>query len=165
MLVVPSAWVIAEAVRSWQSLGGPWALLGASQWNQPSTLASASLGGVWLTSFLLVAVNTAITGAFLHQSLRGRATALAVALTCAAVGPAWFLLGPSPAAGSTVRIALVQPGNIEDSAGRRQAGEALTRTLEGQQLDLVVWGESSVGVDLTNDPDVLQDLTAVVPTA
>lgn len=35
LVVVPSAWVAAEAVRSWQSLGGPWALLGASQWSQP----------------------------------------------------------------------------------------------------------------------------------
>ncbi|MDT5050521.1 MAG: apolipoprotein N-acyltransferase, partial [Mycobacterium sp.] len=49
VIVLPSAWVMAEAVRSWQSLGGPWALLGASQWNQPATMASASLGGVWLT--------------------------------------------------------------------------------------------------------------------
>ncbi|HUM00246.1 MAG TPA: apolipoprotein N-acyltransferase [Mycobacterium sp.] len=159
VLVVPSAWVMAEAARSWQSLGSPWGLLGASQWNQPSTLASASLGGVWLTSFLVVAVNTAITYAILHPGLPGRVIALTVALTCAAVGPAWFLLGPSPAVGSTVRIALVQPGNIEDSTARRQAGEALTQTLEGQRLDLVVWGESSVGVDLSSRPDVLEDLT------
>src|SRR5215831_13847061 len=53
VVVLPSAWVMAEAVRSLPSLGGPWALLGASQWNQPATLASASLGGVWLTSFVI----------------------------------------------------------------------------------------------------------------
>src|SRR5262249_27969361 len=52
VLVLPSGWVIAEAARSWQGLGGPWALLGVSQWNEPAALASASLGGVWLTSFL-----------------------------------------------------------------------------------------------------------------
>ena len=62
VVVLPSAWVLAEAVRSWPSLGGPWALLGASQWNQPAMLASASLGGVWLTSFVIVAVNAAIAG-------------------------------------------------------------------------------------------------------
>ena len=71
--VLPSAWVIAEAVRSWDRLGGPWALLGASQWNQPATLAPASIGGVWLVSFLVVAVNTAVVGAILLRSLaRGR---------------------------------------------------------------------------------------------
>ena len=57
VVVLPSAWVMAEAVRSLPSLGGPWALLGASQWNQPATLASASLGGVWLTSFVIAAAN------------------------------------------------------------------------------------------------------------
>ena len=65
MAVLPSAWVMAEAVRSWPSLGGPWASLGASQWNQPATLASASLGGVWLTTFVIVGANTAIAGVIL----------------------------------------------------------------------------------------------------
>lgn len=63
--VLPSAWVLAEGVRSWHRLGGPWALLGGSQWNQPATLAPASVGGVWLVGFLVVAVNTALVGAIL----------------------------------------------------------------------------------------------------
>ena len=156
--VLPSAWVMAEAVRSWQSLGGPWALLGGSQWNQPATLASASLGGVWLTSFLLVAVNTAIAGVILGRGVSVRILALGVALGCAGIGPAWFLLGPAPPVGSTVRVALVQPGDIDDSARRQAAGAALTATLAGQRADLVVWGESSVGVDLASHPDVAENL-------
>ena len=68
VVVLPCAWVIAEAVRSWDRLGGPWALLGASQWNQPATLAPASIGGVWLVSFLVVAVNTAVVAAILLRS-------------------------------------------------------------------------------------------------
>ncbi len=156
--VLPSAWVMAEAVRSWQSLGGPWALLGGSQWNQPATLASASLGGVWLTSFLLVAVNTAIAGVILGRGVSVRILALGVALGCAGIGPAWFLLGPAPPVGSTVRVALVQPGDIADSARRQAAGAALTATLAGQRADLVVWGESSVGVDLAIHPDAAENL-------
>ena len=160
VVVLPSAWVLAEAVRSWPSLGGPWALLGASQWNQPAMLASASLGGVWLTSFVIVAVNAAIAGLLSHRDAPGRVTALAAALACAAIGPAWFMLGPAPpAAGSTVRVALVQPGDIDDATARLAAGEAITATLAGQRLDLVVWGESSVGVDLGTHPDVMARLT------
>ena len=154
VVVLPSAWVIADAARSWHYLGGPWAQLGASQWNQPATLASASLGGVWLTSFLIVAANTAIAGLLLHRGLGVRVTALAIALACASVGPAWFLLGPRGSAGPTVRVALVQPGNIADSEAREKASEAVTATLRGQRIDLVVWGESSVGVDLETHPDV-----------
>jgi apolipoprotein N-acyltransferase len=149
VVVLPSAWVLAEAVRSWHRFGGPWAPLGASQWNQPATLAPASVGGVWLVSFLVVAVNTAIVAAILLRSWR--AAALPVALL--ALGPTWFWLGPAPGAGPTVRVALVQPGDIDDAAARQAASERLTEGLEGQRLDLVVWGESSVGVDLTSDPD------------
>ena len=133
MAVLPSAWVLAEAVRSWPSLGGQWALLGASQWNQPATLASASLGGVWLTSVLLVAANTAIAAVVLHRGVSGRVISVAVALACAGLGPAWVLLGPTPPVSSTVRVALVQPGEIDDSAARQAASEALTATLAGQR--------------------------------
>ena len=158
MVVLPSAWVMAEAVRSLPSLGGPWASLGASQWNQPAVLASSSLGGVWLTSFVIVGANTAIAGAILHRHVVVRVVGAGVALACAGLGPAWFWLAPAPPAGPTVRVALVQPGNIADSAARQAAGEALTADLAGRRLDLVVWGESSVGVDLTGHPDAMRRL-------
>ncbi|MEZ0365171.1 apolipoprotein N-acyltransferase [Mycobacterium sp. pUA109] len=154
VIVLPSAWVAAEAVRSRPMLGGPWALLGATQWNQPTTLASAALGGVWLTSFLIVAVNTALAAAILHRGVPARVIAVAVAVVCAGLGPVWFELQPAPTGGSTIRVALVQPGDITNSTARRAAAEALTATLVGQRPDLVVWGESSIGVDLTGHPDV-----------
>lgn len=156
VLVLPSAWVAAEAVRSWPGLGGPWAALGASQWNQPVTAASAALGGMWLTSFLIVAVNTAIVGMILH---RRRAILLVAAVVCAGLGPAWFALGPAPVAGATARVALVQPGVIDDAAARQAASEALTASLTDRHLDLVVWGESSVGADPAGHPVVARRLT------
>jgi len=159
LVVLPSAWVAAEVVRSWPWLGGPWASLGASQSNQPVTLASASLGGVWLTSFLLVAANTAVVAALVHRDAPGRIVALVSLVACAALGPAWYLLGPSRAGGPAVRVVLVQPGDIADSGERLAAGEALTATLAGQRPDLVVWGESSVGQDLAGHPEVLARLT------
>ena len=48
--VVPAVWVLAEAVRSVPVLGGPWAVLGLTQWNAPLLGAAAALGGVWLLS-------------------------------------------------------------------------------------------------------------------
>lgn len=161
LVVLPSAWVAAEVVRSVPWLGGPWASLGGSQWNQPVTLASASVGGVWLTSFLLVATNTAIAGMIVHRDVRGRLVALVCVVACAGAGPAWYLLGPAPAGGPTVRVALVQPGNIVDSRARQAASETLTATVAGQRPDLVVWGESSVGQDLTSHPEVLARLVDV----
>lgn len=156
--VVPSAWVSAEAVRSLPSLGGPWGALGASQWNQPVTLASAAVGGVWLTSFLLAAANTALAGVILHRRAAVRLALVGCAAVCAAVGPAWYLLGPAASPGPTVRVALVQVGDIADAAARQQAAESITATLVGQPVDLVVWGESSVGLDLLSHPDVVARL-------
>lgn len=155
--VVPSAWVVAEAARSWPPLGGPWAPLGASQWNQPYTLASASVGGVWLTSFLVMAVNTAIVAGIVGRGLP-RLVLLGCAVAGVGLGPLWYLVGPAPAAGPAIRVALVQPGLIADSAARQAASEELTAGLVGQRPDLVVWGESSVGHDLADHPGDLARL-------
>jgi apolipoprotein N-acyltransferase len=59
-LVVPSCWLIPEWIRSYQGLGGPWDLYGASQWQHPAVLALAAVGGVWLVSVALVMANAAL---------------------------------------------------------------------------------------------------------
>ena len=87
---------------------------------------------MWLTSFLLVATNTAVAAVILHRDVARRAITLGVALVCAGVGPVWFVLSPAPPVGPTVRVALVQPGDIADSAARQAASEMLTATLAGQ---------------------------------
>ncbi|MER7112013.1 apolipoprotein N-acyltransferase [Streptomyces sp. NPDC000229] len=164
LAVVPSGWLMVELVRSWEGLGGPWGLLGASQWQVPPALRVASLGGVWLVTLLVVAVNTAVT---LLASVRTlRATAVAGLVVCAvAVGAAaWWVPAPQPT-GQVVRVAVVQPGVINGVGGaeRRFArGEELTRELAGRgDVDLVVWGESSVGADLTARPEYTDRLAAL----
>src|SRR4051794_6473589 len=32
LVVLPSGWLMVELVRSWQGLGGPWGMIGSSQW-------------------------------------------------------------------------------------------------------------------------------------
>ncbi len=59
-VVVPSCWLIPEWMRSYQGLGGPWDLYGASQWQHPAVLALAAVGGVWLVSVALVMANAAL---------------------------------------------------------------------------------------------------------
>src|SRR2546430_569875 len=60
LVVVPSYWLVIAGIRSWQGFGGPWALLGASQWQHPAVLALAAVGGVWLVSFAIVGAHTRI---------------------------------------------------------------------------------------------------------
>ena len=60
LVVVPSCWLIPEWIRSYQGLGGPWGLYGASQWQHPAVLALAAVGGTWLVSVALLLANTGL---------------------------------------------------------------------------------------------------------
>jgi apolipoprotein N-acyltransferase len=159
LVVVPSGWLAIELVRSWQGLGGPWGMLGSSQWQVEPALRLASVGGVWLLSFLVVAVNVAV--AVLVAVRQARVPAVAALVATAAAASAAWTLSPRPAVDGQVRIAVVQPGVIDGgkSADRRFAREEqLTRRLAGQDADLIVWGESSVGFDLGDRPDLARRL-------
>ncbi|WP_328556804.1 apolipoprotein N-acyltransferase [Streptomyces sp. NBC_00358] len=162
LLVLPSGWLMVELVRSWQGLGGPWGLLGSSQWQVEPALRLASVGGVWLLSFLVVAVNVAVAVLVSVRESRMPAVAGLVA-TAAATSAAW-VWSPRPEVDGRVRIAVVQPGVVDGSTSgdkRFAREEVLTRQLAGQGADLVVWGESSVGFDLADRPDLARRVTAL----
>ncbi|WP_320784471.1 apolipoprotein N-acyltransferase [Streptomyces sp. CRN 30] len=185
LVVVPSGWLAVELVRSWQGLGGPWGVLGASQWQVAPALRLASVGGVWLVGFLIVAVNVALSVLVAvtvtvtvsrERGDRGAATArrltltavAGLALAAVAVSAAW-VWSPRPAAGGDggaerVRIGVVQAGAAAGTgspARRFDREERLTRALAGRGVDLVVWGESSVGFDLGDRPDLSRRLAAL----
>lgn len=164
LALVPSAFVLTEVIRSWDALGGPWALLGASQWNDRPILALASVGGVWAVSFLLAAVNLALAVAVaprVPRPVRGRAVLAAGGLVLAAL--AWWAFRPAPqATGRTVRIALVQPGKIDHVEARFRASESLSLGLAGARPDLIVWSESSVGRDPAANPADIARLRRIV---
>jgi apolipoprotein N-acyltransferase len=61
LAVVPATWLVPEWIRSYQGLGGPWGLYGASQWQHPAVLALAGVGGVWLVSAALLITNAGLT--------------------------------------------------------------------------------------------------------
>ncbi|MGW7047936.1 apolipoprotein N-acyltransferase [Streptomyces avermitilis] len=162
LLVLPSGWLMVELVRSWQGLGGPWGLLGSSQWQVEPALRLASVGGVWLLSFLVVTVNIAV--AVLVSVRASRMPALAGLVATAAATSAAWAWSPRPDHDGDMRIAIVQPGVIDgtDSGDRRfDREEQLTRELAGQNVDLVVWGESSVGFDLADRPDLARRIAGL----
>ncbi|MFG2294234.1 apolipoprotein N-acyltransferase [Streptomyces sp. NPDC048603] len=162
LVLVPAGWLLSELVRSWQGLGGPWGLLGASQWQVPAALRLASVGGVWLVSLLVVAVNCALVLLAVAPAARGAAVAGVTALAVL-TGAVW-LWAPRPQVSGVLRVAVVQPGVVggADSVEQRfTVGERLTRELAGRRPDLVVWGESSVGADLAARPDLTRRLAAL----
>jgi len=159
VVVLPSCWVVIDWLRSWQGIGGPWAVFGASQWQHPVVLALAATGGVWLVTFVLVAANTAIAIALVAARLPVRAAGAAALLLAVASGPVAFALTAGeyrvPPAGH-VTLALVQPGLADGPRGLVDREIRLTR--RGPRADLVVWGESSVGFDLDTSPRLLHKL-------
>ncbi|OCC12608.1 apolipoprotein N-acyltransferase [Streptomyces sp. PTY087I2] len=159
VVVVPSGWLLIELVRSWEGLGGPWGLLGASQWEVSPALRVASVGGVWLVSLLVLAVNTGV--ALLIAAPAARTAAGVVLLVCALSVTAMWAWAPRPESAGTVRIAVVQPGIVEGPgsvARRLDRGEELTRSLAGRGVDLVVWGESSIGAGAWENPETARRL-------
>ncbi|MFC5723369.1 apolipoprotein N-acyltransferase [Streptomyces gamaensis] len=165
LLAVPSGWLMVELVRSWEYLGGPWGLFGASQWQVTPALRLASVGGIWLVSFLLVALNTGLSALF--RAPRARIAGAAGVLGCVAVTAGVWWGAPEPEAAGTLRVAVVQPGPYEgDEGGRHRfdVEERLTRGLAGRGVALVVWGESSVDHDLSRRPDLRGRLAALSRT-
>ncbi|MBM4791851.1 apolipoprotein N-acyltransferase [Streptomyces sioyaensis] len=159
LVLVPSGWLMVELVRSWEYLGGPWGLLGAGQWQVPPALRLASIGGVWLLSLLIVAVNTAVA-----ELIARPATwlpAVSGLLVCALAGTAAWLWAPVPRAAGTVRFAVVQPGPTGTPSARLARSEALTRSLAGHGVRLVIWGESSLYEDPADHPALAARLAAL----
>jgi apolipoprotein N-acyltransferase len=178
LVVLPSCWLLTEWLRSWQALGGPWAVLGASQWQHPAVLALAAIGGVWLVTFALVLCNVAIvlvigSATRLMRSSRLTGSVLTGVIGVVAVlavvgaGPlAFALTAPFPVVRHAT-IALVQPGVISDGTARADASQSLTAELTREGLfgivqpDLIVWGESSIGDDLFTDHALLSQIEAL----
>jgi apolipoprotein N-acyltransferase len=181
LIVVPSAWLIPEWIRSYQGLGGPWGLYGASQWQHPAVLALASVGGVWLVSVALLLANAGLMlllgavrpdwvstaplpAAPLHRRAALAAAGVGAFVIAAGSGPLAFALTPPFPTVRQATVALVQPGDVHDPVQRVDASETLTRefgaggVLAKDHPDLIVWGESSVAYDLATDPALLSGI-------
>jgi apolipoprotein N-acyltransferase len=158
LVVVPSYWLLVEWIRSWQALGGPWALLGASQWQHPAILGLAAVGGVWLVSFAIVAANTGILILIVAPGVLVRALGAVATAVAIAAGPAAFALTPAIHPTGYVTVALVQPGIENNSRLRDNASQRLSAGLRSRPPDLIVWGESSIAYDLRLDHTLLRQL-------
>jgi apolipoprotein N-acyltransferase len=185
-VVVPSCWLIPEWMRSYQGLGGPWDLYGASQWQHPAVLALAAVGGVWLVSVALVMANVAlvvllgalrpdmvapaadkaVAGPTRARAARAaRATAgVAAFAVVAGAGPLAFALTPPFPVARTDTIAMVQPGVVDNPGARTDASETLAAQFStgGVKPDLVVWAESSIPDDLTGTSQADRGLLAQI---
>ncbi|HYB86051.1 MAG TPA: apolipoprotein N-acyltransferase [Streptosporangiaceae bacterium] len=161
LAVVPSYWLVIEWIRSWQGFGGPWALLGASQWQHPAVLALAAVGGVWLVSFAIVAANVGIVILLAAGHTPVRLLGAAATAVVIAAGPVAFALTPPPHPSRFLTVTLVQPGIQHNPQVRVNASERISGGLRALHPGLIVWGESSIAYDLRTAPRLLARLEAL----
>jgi hypothetical protein len=137
-------------MRSWHHLGGPWALLGASQWNQPAMLASAITHALGNTA-TAASVPRSVTGADSRRCAahpHGTHNAASPTASTASNGPALgssqycvastyperphhARIPPSRAVGaarttSRSGVKPIQASHHHDGAGKANAGSAPT---------------------------------------
>lgn len=162
LVLLPAVWVVVEFLRSWDRLGGSWGFLGLTQWNAPTDLLSiAAVGGVWALSVLLVAVNVGVAVALMPGApRRSRALGVGVAAALVLASVIHGAARPEPPVEGTLHLGGVQPGHIPNPRERLDENVRLTRELVQREpdVDVVVWGQSSVGFDPARAEDVRQRL-------
>lgn len=157
IVLAASLWVTIEFLRSSVPLGGfTWGQLAQSQhdlffW----TLRPAAFGGAWLVAALLAALNALV--AEMTATTRPRRALLSATVVALLALP--LALPVAATDGDPLRVAIVQGNVPRDFAGSFYEKELaitrsharLTEQLDTTGLDLVVWPESSVGIDLQRD--------------
>ena len=169
VLVPPVLWVAVEYLRSVVPLGGfTWGHLAQSQHDLGWMLRPAAFTGAWGVTLLVGITNGALAEAWRSLSSvprsAGRATALVAAAAVVVAAPA--LLPAQSADGREARVAIVQgnvprdyPGSFFDKELEIIESHArLTAGLRDQNPDLVIWPESSVGIDPYRYPMVKRAL-------
>jgi apolipoprotein N-acyltransferase len=171
-VIVGAAWWVAVDLARGHFLGGfPWATLGYALHLDEPMLAWTRWFGVYVLSFVIVAVGIALAGAWQlreHGAYRRLAGVVGAVILLHAVG--FFLNGAFEAqnaeSAETVRVAAVQ-GNIDQ--GEKWDVDRRTRILEtylrlsdsagAEGVEWIVWPETAVPGLIENDPTLRSKLS------
>ncbi|GAB6052528.1 apolipoprotein N-acyltransferase [Magnetospira thiophila] len=182
VVALAAIWTLVEWMRGWILTGFPWNLM-ATVWTiAPQMLQSASLLGAYGLSLItvLVAALPATLGDAEDSPWRRRAPTLIglLALVLLWIGGAWRLEAAGPTGQRVVegvRLRLVQP-NIDQTLkwlpSLRAQHVAGQMALSSKELDdntealpptHVIWPETAVPYDLSNNEELRHVLSRVVP--
>ncbi len=152
-LVMPAAWTVFDWLRSLGFLGYPWGILGTTQYASTPIIQVASVGGVWMVSFLVLLVNgvAAWLASGAIQGKRRTSAATLLLFACFVATFAWgqwrlYRGGREDAASARVRVALVQQDTDprkDDYQDTWSILKRLTTDVLPQRPDLVAWSETA----------------------
>jgi len=160
LAVLPLAWAGFEFLRGTLFTGFPWNPLGVSQYARISLIQSASWGGVYAVSAVVMLVNVAAwltIEQYVREGVKGRRAwhpelmivFLVLAVLMTQGGRAMRALPP---AATTVRAALVQPATPQDekwtpellAPSYARLGSLTELALRVGEPDIVIWPETAV---------------------
>ncbi|HEX6590307.1 MAG TPA: apolipoprotein N-acyltransferase [Longimicrobiales bacterium] len=173
-VVAPLLWTTLEWVQgNLGDLAFPWLGLGSALASYPILAGGADLVGARGMTLVVALVAALVAEALLRARMRGRwfvPAGAALAVVAVMAGYGWMraqTLELRPAA----RVAVVQPNIPEDLKLDRVAGidsslkalANLTATLQGQDVDLIVWPEVAIPAVLTRgyEPQMRQMVLAL----
>ncbi|MCL2761305.1 MAG: apolipoprotein N-acyltransferase [Desulfuromonadales bacterium] len=156
ILSLPLLWVAFEYLRGILLSGFPWAILGYTQYRTLSIIQIADITGVYGISFLIILGNVVIykiIKSIISKEEAKYPVAGSLVLLALLVITVWygFVRLNEPNTGRDLKVGLVQ-GNISQDIkwdpnyleSTLEVYERLTRDIAGQNLDLIVWPESSL---------------------
>lgn len=162
LFYIPSAWVCSEYIRSLLYGGFTWSL-GHVLAGHPFLIQSASWGGVYSVSWLIVFVNTALFLAWQEKDVRSRLKYMVLAVLFLLVNYAVGIKTVSvhiPRVKDPWRVVMLQPNisrtekadvtRYDENIQRHLALLSQDRVLDG--VHLVVWPETAFADDLLVDP-------------
>lgn len=172
-----ACWGLADLVREWAGVGNPWLQLGHGFWEHPVLAGLAAVGGVPLLSAVTASIAAGLSQVLLRRFGSNASWGWVGGLIAIQLGVgAWVATRPmEPGTQASIRVAAVQaalsPREMWD--GRRIAANfsrylELSRSMETEQVDLVVWPENAVPVLLDADIDrvnALRELAAQLNAA
>jgi len=164
IFVLSSVWVALEFTRAHLFTGFGWVMLGHSQFKNIWLIQIADKTGVYGVSFLVMLVNLLIFETLRSRVLLHKANmaVAAVLILCLAYG---YCLTGQKKHYEMVRVGLVQP-NIPLSVDWDESKKPwiiaktiqLTRKLQDQRLDLIIWPEASVPGLINDDPFLINEI-------
>jgi apolipoprotein N-acyltransferase len=163
-------WTALEFLRTYLFSGFPWALLGYTQYRQPTVRLLAAATGVYGVSALVLLVNGALAGmaasVFERRGGVPRRRTLALHATLVGLATAGTFVYASAmwrdvTGGSGVRVAVLQ-GNIDQAVkwdrghqGRTlETYERLARLAAKERPALIVWPETALPFFLRREPEL-----------
>jgi apolipoprotein N-acyltransferase len=160
-----AAWVVLDEIKTHALTGFPWALFSHSQAHYLPLIQIASVTGAAGVSFLLVAVNSALS----RRNKWGKVAVATVLLPVLLYGTWRLKQNPSTEDSALLNVAILQ-GDIDqyqkwDDAYEndiRIQYETLAAVAASTKPDLIVWPESSLPGWYPNDPAVKEWLDHII---